>query len=392
MPDTPDDRPLRFLSDEQFAYWSTMPGFLLPSAAERLFLAARDVRQDGAIVELGSFAGKSLVCLARGMSSRSTSTGTTLAAIDLCFHEKWAEAIEVFGLADLVTPLERGSLDVANDWSAPISLLYIDADHGFGHARADFVAWEPFVLSDGIIALDDTAGFYPGCSLQIQMAMADGRFELLDDVGGVTFLRKKAPLFEGIGQYPVRRNSAFATVAAASAWSGAMDPELRLPNPMRFVLPDNMLRERLQATLHSLQELESNLEIEVREEVLPTVAYLEAVVHLHVGAHDECLRTMGPLAQESQRLFFHYDLEVAPVARLRQAQAFDVAGRRSDAMRVYGELRSSCPVEAVRIEADRGVRQPFTLQKPTAGHLLRDYVLDSPLGQYRRLRPRTKVT
>jgi len=384
------ERPLRFLADDEYVYWSAMPGFLLPSAAERLYRAARDVRPDGAVVELGSFAGKSLVCLARGVSARSNGmAGETpiLTAIDIGFHDGWPEAVARFDLATHVTPIERGSIDVANEWNQPIAMLYIDADHGFGHARADFVAWEPFVLPDGIIALDDTVGFYPGCSLQVQMAVADGRFELLDDVGGVTFLQKKTSLFDGVGQYPVRRHSAFATVAAASAWTGAMDPDLRLPNPTRFILPDEMIETRLATTLASLDTLRSNVADDLRDDLLPTVTYVEAVTLLHRGAYPAAQTQLESLT-DRHTPFFHYDLPVSPLARLRQAQLLDLAGDRAAAVRAYEVLGRDCDIPGIQAATHTGASRSYVIPQRVTGRLLRDYVLDSPLGPYRRSGPR----
>jgi len=381
-------QPLSFLSEAQYDYWSTMPGFMLPAAAERLYEAARDTVAGGTIVELGSFAGKSLACLVSGMKARSVGEVKGLAAIDIAFHEQWPAAAQVFEFGRYVQQIESSTLDVVAEWDEPISLLYIDADHGLGPARADFVAWEPFVLDGGLIALDDTAGFYPGCTLQVQAAVGRGQYELVDDVGGVTFLRKNGPLFDGIGLFPLQRESAFAIVAAASAWSGAMDPELRTPSPRQFTLPEETIRARLSSTLRSLQQAETHAETSLRGALSPTLAYLQAVVQMALGELDECRQLIDPLAQRPHGVFFHYDLDIQPLAKLRKGQMLDLAGQRPDAIRIYEELAQGCPIDGVRDAATRAAREPFTRPPPTTGRLLRDYVLDSSLGHYRRLGPR----
>jgi predicted O-methyltransferase YrrM len=380
----PPDRLLPFLSEAELEHWQQMPGFLLPSAAQRLYQAAAEAPVHGQIVELGSFAGKSLVCLARGVASGLSSAAGNIVAVDVAFHEAWPASMAFFGLEGIVTPMEMSTLEAGDLWSDPIAMLYIDADHGPAHARADFVVWEPFVVAGGVIALDDTVGFYPGCTLQVQMALADGRYEVIDDVGGITFLRKAAPLFEHIGFAPYVRDAAFAVVAAASAWSGAMDVGLCLPMPMRFTLPSEAIEDRLRRALASLDRLRSRLAAELEDEVLPTVDYIEAVVLLQLGEHEGSLRLLERLVDGKGRMFFHYDLEIAPLARLRRAQVLDVEGHRTEALRAYEEISRDGGIEAVTAGAAAGQAVAFELPAPVAGRLLREYVLDSPLAHCRR--------
>lgn len=379
------DAPLGFLSTAEYAHWRQMPGFLLESAAQRFFEAAAEVPAGGCVVELGTFAGKSMVCFASAVRNRAAAEIPKLVAIDMGFHDRWPETMDVFDLHGLVTPIEASSLDAAEAWTEPISLLYIDANHGLAHARADFVVWELFVAVGGVIALDDTAGFYPGCTHQVRMALSTGRYEHLDDVGGVTFLRKVAPLFEGVGISPLQPETAFAAIVGASAWSGAMDPQLRLPNPIRFRLPDELIEERLRATLAELDLVRARA-IELRAAVEPTLTYIEAVVRLRLGEPEAALELLEPLTQSASS-FYHYDLDIRPVALLRQAQVLDLAGRRDDAVQRYDEVLAEDTVEAVRAAATEGLTQAFELPEPVPGRLLREYILDSPLTAHARAEP-----
>ena len=376
-----------FLTEAQLAYWQQMPGFLLPAAADRLYQAAAEVPPSGRIVELGTFAGKSLVCLAYGAKSRGSVVPAELTAIDVRFHERWTDTVSYFGLGDVVEPLEMSSLDAADSWTAPISLLYIDAHHGLAHARADFVVWEIFVVEGGVIALDDTVGFFPGCSLQVQMALSGGSYEVIDDVGGVTFLRKLAPLFHGIGVAPLQRETAFATIASASAWCGAMDPSLSLPNPIRFALAQDLINTRLNNALADLDRVRSEADV-LHDELGPTIAYLEAIVHLRLGKPEAGLRLLEPLAHGAPAMLFHYDIDVRPMAQLRCAQVLDVLGRRAEAVAYYEMASRGDSVDEVAACAADGLVRPFQLLEPRPGRLLREYVLDSPFDRYRRSRAR----
>jgi predicted O-methyltransferase YrrM len=381
--DRASDAPLRFLSERQYAHWRQMPGFLLEAAGERLYQAAIDAPGGGHAVELGTFAGKSMVCLANGVRARPGADALPLVAIDKGFHSAWPDTVQRFDLGSLVTAVEQSSLDAADTWNEPISLLYIDANHGPGHARADFVVWEFFVVEGGIIALDDTAGFFPGCTHQVQMALAGGRYEPLDEVGGVTFLRKRAPLFDGIGVAPLQRESAFVAVVAASAWSGAMDPGLRLPNPMRFRLSDELITERLRGTLvdlHRTRERSGPL----RERLDPTIAYLEAVVRLRLGDAEASRSILEDLARSDVGALYHYDLALRPLVLLRLAQVLDTLGQRDVAFRRYEQVLEATTIDGVRDAAMDGLARPFELPEPTTGRLLREYVIDSPLYRYRR--------
>jgi hypothetical protein len=54
------------------------------------------------------------------------------------------------------------SADVAEDWNRPIGLLWIDGDHGYAGAKADFDGFMPHLVSDGFIALHDALHEFSG--------------------------------------------------------------------------------------------------------------------------------------------------------------------------------------------------------------------------------------
>lgn len=69
-----------------------------------------------------------------------------MTAIDIAFQPGISKTLRNFGLLDAVTLVEALSLDAAEEWSGPISFLYIDGHHGRAHAYADILCWDPFVL------------------------------------------------------------------------------------------------------------------------------------------------------------------------------------------------------------------------------------------------------
>lgn len=55
---------------------------------------------------------------------------------------------------DRIHPIKDYSTSVAQKWTKPIDLLFIDADHG--KALEDYTAWYPHVVKGGVIAFHDT--------------------------------------------------------------------------------------------------------------------------------------------------------------------------------------------------------------------------------------------
>jgi hypothetical protein len=141
-------------------------GWLTDGQAARLAAAAARSRPDGAVVEIGSFRGKSAVVLA--------STAGSLIAIDPhagsdrgpqeieadatrgdadfdAFHANLAAA----GVADRVRHVRKFSDDAHQDVTGPLSLLYGDGAHRFGPARADLRDWGRRVAPGGVMLVHD---------------------------------------------------------------------------------------------------------------------------------------------------------------------------------------------------------------------------------------------
>jgi predicted O-methyltransferase YrrM len=151
----------------------------------------------GLAVEIGSFAGKSTVCIADAVDH--------LVSIDPhhgnpemqkgreCFvAEAWDEADGVVdslpllrrtlrraGLEHKVTCIAALSTEVAAWWSAPIGFLFIDGDHGPGVAD-DYRDWSPHLTDDAVLALHDTA--IPAVAEVCAQALRDG-WQLVDNIG-----------------------------------------------------------------------------------------------------------------------------------------------------------------------------------------------------------------
>lgn len=133
-----------------------------------LFNLARQARY--AIVEIGSFKGRSSCFLAAG-SKRGH--GVKVYCIDTWdlrppyFDHGLGARCDVFAspdvrkdfdaqtkpYADIIVPMKGYSTRMATVWARPIGLLYIDGDHGA--AWADYLAWGRYLRRGTILAMHD---------------------------------------------------------------------------------------------------------------------------------------------------------------------------------------------------------------------------------------------
>jgi predicted O-methyltransferase YrrM len=131
-------------------------GWLTVDEARTLYDAARACTGRGAIVEIGSWKGKSTIVLARG--SRAGSRVPVYAVdphADYRFEEFRAN-VERAGIADLVRPIRSLSQPAADTFDEPIELLFVDGSHDERLVREDAEKWLPKVVDGGFVAFHDT--------------------------------------------------------------------------------------------------------------------------------------------------------------------------------------------------------------------------------------------
>ena len=141
-------------------------GLITHAEAKRLYELAKSC--GGTIVEIGSWKGKSTVCLALG--SMAGSKGKVF-AVDphqgtydsfsgqytaLNTEPMFRENIKRAQADDIVTPLVMKSEEAAKKWTDPISLLWIDGAHDYENVNLDFTLWEPHLIPGGVICFHDT--------------------------------------------------------------------------------------------------------------------------------------------------------------------------------------------------------------------------------------------
>jgi predicted O-methyltransferase YrrM len=175
----------------------------------------------GPVVEIGSYCGKSTVWL----GAAAKATGRVVVTID---HHRGSEEMQAgwehhdadlvdpgtgrmdslpqlrrtlaaAGLEDTVVAVVGGSATVAEWWSRPAAMVFIDGGHGPVPAHADYDLWAPCVVAGGLLAIHDVFpdpadGGRPPYEIYLR-ALDDG-FEAEGVTGSLRVLRRPpaAPL------------------------------------------------------------------------------------------------------------------------------------------------------------------------------------------------------
>lgn len=120
-----------------------------------LYELSRGTSGRGAIVEIGTYLGKSTIGLAYGQKEKG---GRPVRTIDLVEHHDLERNLSGAGVREFVEVVVAPSTRAASGWAEPIELLWVDGDHSYRGVRADIRAWARHVVPGGLLAFHD----YPG--------------------------------------------------------------------------------------------------------------------------------------------------------------------------------------------------------------------------------------
>lgn len=167
------DVAIRELAESAIGFMPPDEGLALHEAG----LRAGELVPGAPLVEIGSWCGKSSIYLGAAAQERSTvlfavdhhrgseenqpgwewhdptlvDPGTrTLDTLPTFRHTVWRA-----GLEGVVIAVVGDSPVVAEHWSTPCSLVFIDGGHGREPAFADYAGWSPKVASGGLLAIHD---------------------------------------------------------------------------------------------------------------------------------------------------------------------------------------------------------------------------------------------
>ena len=162
--------------DDAWAAAKQVPGFLVENEARLLGLIAACTPCSGAIVEIGSFKGKSTVILAKvakhyGLGPivaidphnfNSAELEDYRTAAGATSYQEFLKNLESAGVSDQVEDHRAYSSQMAGTWNRPIRFLWIDGDHTYQGAKSDFDGFFPHVSPQGVVAFHDALHEFSG--------------------------------------------------------------------------------------------------------------------------------------------------------------------------------------------------------------------------------------
>lgn len=149
-------------------------GYLSEREGRFIMAAAALSPAAGANVEIGSFMGRSTICIASVCKHYGLGPVTAIdphtapAATDPDLQGKessFSEFMRNLGdarVTDAVVIERKLSTEVALGWSSPIRFLWIDGDHTYRGAKADVANFRRFLVPGAILAMHDVLGTHYG--------------------------------------------------------------------------------------------------------------------------------------------------------------------------------------------------------------------------------------
>jgi predicted O-methyltransferase YrrM len=158
-------------------FWAELKGFLADDEAAALAAAAAGAAAHGPVLEIGSYCGKSTICLALAMAgsesllfaldhhrgSEEHQPGEYFHDPDLVDTEsgnfdsfrEFRRNLDRAGVSERVVPIVAGSEAAARHWNTPLAMVFIDGGHSLDAALTDYRCWSGHVIRGGVLAIHD---------------------------------------------------------------------------------------------------------------------------------------------------------------------------------------------------------------------------------------------
>jgi predicted O-methyltransferase YrrM len=179
-------------------------GWLSDVEGEFLYRTAKNCRGKGAIVEIGSWKGKSTIWLGKGSQAGNRTkvfaidphTGSSehkKTYIEVWTFEEFKRNIKRADVDDIVIPVVKTSEEAAKDFQEKVEFLFIDGAHEYESVKLDFELWFPKLVNGGIIAFHDTIGYKPSTGpkrVAEEYVYKSRNFKNVGFIGTITFAQK----------------------------------------------------------------------------------------------------------------------------------------------------------------------------------------------------------
>jgi predicted O-methyltransferase YrrM len=201
------EQPPLLLTVPILARMRTIEGWLSDEEADLLIgtlsRAVSPLEDASAVVEVGSYCGRSTVVLAsvlQALQAKKTKVYAIdphdgkVGALDQGIKQlaptlaKFQRNIAAAGLTMVVEGIQSNSFDV--QWDKPISFLFIDGLHDYLNVSRDFYHFEPWLVPGGYVAFHDYAHYYPGVMKFVNELLANGRYQRVSCVSSLIVLQQ----------------------------------------------------------------------------------------------------------------------------------------------------------------------------------------------------------
>ncbi|MCX6793263.1 MAG: class I SAM-dependent methyltransferase [Candidatus Falkowbacteria bacterium] len=147
---------------------SKIDGWLTGREAKVLYSLAKKVPDYQAIVEIGSWKGRSTVCLGSGTRDGKKAmvyaidphTGSSEHKImfgeDISTLQDFQKNILEAGLSERVRLVQKTSVEASKKFNGLVGLIFIDGEHKYSYVQADVDSWFAKVIDGGSIAFHDS--------------------------------------------------------------------------------------------------------------------------------------------------------------------------------------------------------------------------------------------
>ncbi len=183
-----------------FGWFDEGEAELLLATASR---ALRELPDDCAVVEVGSYLGRSTVLLASAV--RDLRPCGRVVAIDphegavsvsgqpnahgLSTYDAFCRNLIAAGVRNVVREICQRSTDVL--WEQPIGLLFVDGLHDYDNVRADFGHFERWIVPGGFVAFHDYVDYWPGVVQLVDEERHGCEYAWVDSAGSLAVLQKR---------------------------------------------------------------------------------------------------------------------------------------------------------------------------------------------------------
>lgn len=190
------------MKNKSFVFPSDITGYTSSTEGKLLYKLAQEKPHLGSVVELGTFHGRSAVCLAQGSQKVNGGKvftidnfiGDKYVGIRSDFYPEFMKNIKRWQLEGEIEALRGDTIKIAKKWKKPIRLLFIDADHSYKRVALEVDAWGKYIAPGGIIAFHDTLCWWGVYRFVVRLMMFSNfrKFKILkEDSAGIVYAIKK---------------------------------------------------------------------------------------------------------------------------------------------------------------------------------------------------------